>query len=197
MMNAPEETTMLTSNRSSKRQPQLKDDEDDPNNERQVFFKVKFVITKEQNAQQTINMAVKHRSFISKFIECAPGASFAASRDDVTPTPMPFSSITNFPNDSTLHKQFFRSIVNNNKDGSISVIIHHKVVMNQTLNTVKHKMFSFLKLNKIFINSTCLDRVETTPIAWYLGAHPAMVYRPNLQNRTNELLQDIQLTDEE
>ena len=52
-------------------------------------------------------------------------------------------------------------------------------------------------MNEIFHNSTHLDRVETTIVAWFHKAHPTMTHKPTLQRQLNELLQEVELTDEE
>ena len=53
--------------------------------EREIIFQVKFVIPRESGNNQksnTVNIAEKHKSFISRFFEAAPGATISPSRED-------------------------------------------------------------------------------------------------------------------
>ena len=171
-----------------------------PVDERRLDFKVRFQVkdTADKKQTMTINIAKLHKSFMHQFLDAAVDATFLPSNTESIPLPRPFTDLTDFPATSEEHKRFFRTrITSNTQDGSTLVHIEHRVIMTVSLKTVKTQLMSFLRMNKIFILSDHLNRVETQAIAWCRGAHPVMTYRPEVQRRLNLLLEKVELTEDE
>ena len=89
------------------------------------------------------------------------------------------------PVDGCAHKRFFRSRINHNQDGTACAYVEHQVVMTQKLQDIKGSMFVHLKMNEIYLNSSHLDRVETTMVAWLHKAHPIMTFKPTMAASPN------------
>ena len=138
----------------------------------------------------TINLYNLHRAFIVELLSVTEGDAHLLTThkptNPDTPIAPPILSIASFPENDVLHRKFFaRQIIRTEATNRTKILIHHSILMKETVASAKRKVFNHLKLNKLWMVGGELASVETVGIGWFLGAHATMIYRPQIERLLN------------
>jgi hypothetical protein len=60
--------------------------------------------------------------------------------------------------------------------------------MKETVFAIKQKIFDWLSQKNLWMLAGKLDSVETSGIGWMLGAHPFLVFMPDIADCVNFLI---------
>jgi hypothetical protein len=142
----------------------------------------------------TLNLHGLHREYVEKLMGNTEGdAQLIPTAKDkkktATTTPHPIVNINSFPTSDRLHRLFFNRTIYYDKYNKRTVVkIHHAVLMKETVFAVKQKIFDWLTQKNLWMLAGELDSVETSGIGWMLGAHPYLVFTPDIAARLNLLI---------
>jgi hypothetical protein len=141
----------------------------------------------------THNLHGSHREFVEKLMANTGDAQLIPTAKDkknsATTTPHPIIAINNFPTSDRLHKLFFNRTIYYDKYNKRTVVrIFHAVLMKETLFAIKQKIFDWLSQKNLWMLAGELDSVETSGIAWMLGAHPFLIFTPDIAEHMNSLI---------
>jgi hypothetical protein len=141
----------------------------------------------------TLNLHGSHCEFVEKLMANTGDAQLIPTAKDkknsATTTPHPIIAINNFPTSNRLHKLCFNRTIYYDKYNKRTVVrIFHAVLMKEMVFAVKQKIFDWLSQKNLWMLAGELDSVETSGIGWMLGAHPFLVFTPDIANRMNFLI---------
>jgi hypothetical protein len=142
----------------------------------------------------TLNLHGLHREYVEKLMANTDGdaqliPTAKEKKNTTATTPHPIVNINSFPSSDRLHRLFFNRTIYYDKYNKRTVVkIHHAVLMKDTVFAVKQKMFDWLTQKNLWMLAGELDSVETSGIGWMLGAHPYLVFTPDIAERLNFLI---------
>jgi hypothetical protein len=61
------------------------------------------------------------------------------------------------------------------------------------MTTVKEKLWNYITEKRLWMRNGDLKSVETSSIGWLVGAHPALVFRPSIEQELNRLVAELPL----
>jgi hypothetical protein len=162
-------------------------------------FRFKEKLNEADAEGSTLNLHGLHREFVETLMDNTGEAQLIPTAKDkknsTTTTPHPMININNFPMSDRLHKLFFHRTIYYDKYNKRTVVrIFHAVLMKETVFAIKQKMFEWLKQKHLWMLAGELDSVETSGIGWMLGAHPHLVFTPDIADRMNFLISRLSKT---
>ena len=149
-------------------------------------FQVTFRIRRTDDGAPLRNLGHIHKDLLIKMFDAAPGLTLRPTAPSQDANASMISNIDAFPDNDIDHEKFFERKVTHTRDGrTSSVLITHKVHSQTSLLLLKKKLLPYLKTKDIFFTGGIFASTEFWSVGFYLGAHPGMVNRPELEELTN------------
>jgi hypothetical protein len=164
----------------------------------EIMFKEK---ADDETSGNLPNLNSIHRGFASKLFEITngdchliPSTTKSGLNGTTNKTKSPIISLNNFPKSDRGHRNFFqRKVIYDDKQRKTRVFLTHHVLMQESVKTVKEKLWNYITEKRLWMQNRDLKSVETRSIGWLVGAHPALVFRPSIERELNRLVAELPL----
>jgi hypothetical protein len=164
----------------------------------EIMFKEK---ADDETSGDLPNLNAIHRGFVSKLFEITngdchllPSSNKPGPNGIIDKTKNPIISLNDFPKSDRDHRNFFqRKVIYDDKQRKTRVFLTHHVLMQESVKTVKEKLWNYLTEKRLWMRNGDLKSVETSSIGWLVGAHPALVFRPSIERELNRLVAALPL----
>lgn len=161
-------------------------------------FTVDFTFSTTQSSSSKLNLGNLHRLLFQHMLEAAEDQTIRLLPTQEKSTAQTVGDLTDFPRIEKEHRAFFhRSTFHHHDRNQVKIRVKHTAISKTPLAKIRNKIMPFLRANDIYLRSSAFDREDTVCIAWILGAHPKLSFRPTFDNLINDGISALQLNDEQ
>jgi hypothetical protein len=163
-------------------------------------FSADFTFSTAAGATNKLNIGNLHRLLFKHMLDAADDQSIRLLPTQENPkTPQKsIGDLTLFPRVEKEHRDFFhRSTFHLHERNQVKIRIKHTIISKTPLSKIRNKIMPWLRANDIYLCSSAFDLEDTVCIAWIMGAHPKLTFRPSIDNDINDGILEIKLNDEQ
>jgi hypothetical protein len=163
-------------------------------------FTADFTFSTAASATNKLNIGNLHRLLFKHMLEAADGNSIRLLPTQENPkTPQKsIGDLTLFPRIEKEHRDFFhQSTFHLHERNQVKIRIKHTIISKTPLSKIRNKIMPWLRANVICLQSSAFDLKDTVCIAWVMGAHPKLTFRPTLDDKINDNILRLQLNDDQ
>jgi hypothetical protein len=163
-------------------------------------FTADFTFSTAAGANSKLNVGNLHRLLFQHMLEAAEDQTIRLLPTQENPkTPQKtIGDLTAFPRIEKDHRDFFhRSTFHLHERNQVKIRIKHAIISKTPLSKIRSKIMPWLRANDIYLRSSAFDLEDTVCIAWIMGAHPKLSFRPTLDDNINDYILNLQLNDEQ
>lgn len=161
-------------------------------------FTADFTFSTANGASNKLNLGNLHRLLFKHMLEVTEDHSIRLLPTQENSQATTIGDLTLFPRVEKEHRAFFhRSTYHVHERNQLKIRVKHTMISKTPITTIRNKIMPWLRANDIYLRSSAFDREDTVCIAWILGAHPKLSFRPAFEDEINTALQGLTLNDEQ
>jgi hypothetical protein len=154
-------------------------------------FSADFTFSTAAGAASKLNIDNLHQLLFKHMLEAAEDQTIRLLPTQENPkTPQKsIGNLTLFPRIKKDHHDLFhRSTFHLHKQNQVKIRIKHTIISKTPLSKIRSKIMPWLRANDIYLCSSAFDLDDTVCIAWIMGAHPKLTFRPTIATMPSTIL---------